>query len=87
MLQLSQLVAITGQHIAPYLPSIIDILKDYWAEHLEYILSIVQQIAITTAETFTAFLPLLLPLLLSSLAVPRWVSQCFVKRFILPLQN
>jgi len=71
LLQLSQLVAITGQYIAPYLPSIIDILKDYWAEHLEYILSIVQQIALTTAETFTAFLPLLLPLLLSSLAVPR----------------
>lgn len=72
LLQLSQLVAITRQHIAPYLPSIIDILKAYWTEHLEYVLSIVQQIALTSADTFEAFLPKILPLLLSSLAVPRY---------------
>ena len=77
LLQLSQLVAITRQHIAPYLPAIIDILKTYWTEHLEYVLAIVQQIALTTAETFLAFLPMLLPLLLSSLAVPRSV-RCFL---------
>jgi hypothetical protein len=71
LLQLSQLVSITRQNIAPYLPSIIEILKAYWTEHLEYVLSIVQQIALTTAETFSTFLPMLLPLLLSSLNVPR----------------
>lgn len=71
LLQLSQLVAITGPNIAPFLPSIFEILKDYWTEHLEYVLSIVQQIALTTSETFTQFLPMLLPLLLSHLSVPR----------------
>lgn len=74
LLQLSQLVAITKQHIAPYLPSIIDLLKAYWTEHLEYVLSIVQQIALTTSETFHTFLPMLLPLLLSSLTVPRYAT-------------
>lgn len=77
--QLSQLVAITGQHIAPYLPSIIDILKDYWADHLEYILSIVQQIALTSANTFSTFLPLLLPLLLSSLTIPRGLTASAIR--------
>jgi hypothetical protein len=73
--QLSQLVAIAGHYITPYLPGILEILKDYWSEHLEYVLGIVQQIAITTTEAFAEYLPMLLPLLLSSLSVPREISS------------
>ena len=68
--QLAQLVCITGQHIATFLPSIFDLLKDYWTEHLEYILSIVQQMAVATADTFSVtYVSQLLPLLLSSLSI------------------
>jgi phosphatidylinositol kinase/protein kinase (PI-3 family) len=73
--QLSQLVAIAGHYITPYLPGILEILKDYWSEHLEYVLGIVQQIAITTTEAFAEYLPTLLPLLLLSLTLPREISS------------
>lgn len=72
--QISQLVAITGHYITPYLMSIIDILKEYWDEHHEYVLQIVQQIAITTTESFTVYMHMLLPLLLSSISLPRGVT-------------
>ncbi|RYH28611.1 DUF3385 domain-containing protein [archaeon] len=68
--QLSQLVAIIGHYITPYLPAILDILKEYWSEHLEHVLAIVQQVAITASDTFSSYLPTLLPLLLSSLSLP-----------------
>ena len=51
-----------------------DILKEFWNEHLEYVLAIVQQIAITTSDTFSIYLPSLLPLLLSSITVPKGVT-------------
>jgi hypothetical protein len=78
--QLSQLVSITGHYITQYLSSIIDILKDFWNEHLEYVLAIVQQIAITTVDSFSVYLPMLLPLLLSSITVPKGVTYSSLKR-------
>lgn len=32
--QLTQLVWIAGNHISPYLPAIVDILRDFWMDHL-----------------------------------------------------
>eukprot|EP01033_Poteriospumella_lacustris_P010144 gene10144-7234_t len=72
--QLSQLVHITGQYITPYLPQILEILRDYWDEHLEFVLAIVQQVSSSTNDAFEEYLESLLPLLLSSLEIPRDVT-------------
>lgn len=77
--QLAQLVGISGQYIAPYMPSIIEILRKYWTEHLEYVLFIVQQVALSTSETFRTYLPMLLPMLLSSLTLPRGITSIAYK--------
>lgn len=68
--QLAQLVAIASYHIMQYLPDIVDILCDFWRDHLEYVLEIVQQVASKMTTAFILHLPTLLPLLLSSVCVP-----------------
>lgn len=77
--QLSQLVSITGQYITPYLPQILEILRDYWHDHLEFVLAIVQQIACTTTDSFDDYLENLLPLILTSLELPRDLSYAAFK--------
>ena len=69
--QLNQLVLIAGYHINPYLTNIVEILCDYWNDHLEHVLAIVQQVAIKTSDSLTDHLPTLLPLLLSSISLPK----------------
>ena len=48
-----------------------EILNDFWNDHLEHILAIVQQVAIKTSDSLTDHLPTLLPLLLSSICLPK----------------
>lgn len=62
---------IAGYHINPYLTNIVEILRDFWNDHLEHILAIVQQVAIKTSDSLTYHLPTLLPLLLSSISLPK----------------
>ena len=69
--QLNQLVLIAGYHINPYLTNIVEILYDYWNDHLEHVLAIVQQVAMKTSDSLTDHLPTLLPLLLSSISLPK----------------
>jgi hypothetical protein len=79
--QLSQMVSIVQYHITSYLPTIFDIVKDYWEEHLEHILSLVEEIAVTATDAFTSpgYMDIILPLLLSSLAVPRGLTASSFK--------
>lgn len=88
--QLSELVAIAGQFVTPYLPQILDILRDYWDEHLEFVLAIVQQVAITTADSFEEYLEKLLPLILTSLELPRdvvFTGSKFDQSVLRPLEE
>jgi len=85
--QLSQLVTITAHHITEYLPAIVDILSDFWMIHLEYVLAIVQQVAIKTTEAFSAHLPKLLPLLLSSICIPKGVLENPSEQSFKPLEQ
>lgn len=78
--QLAQLVAIVRYHITVYLPGIFDIVRDYWDEHLEHILCLVEEIALTAADAFSPYVTVVLPLLLASLSCPRGVSQVAFKQ-------
>jgi FKBP12-rapamycin complex-associated protein len=69
--QLSQLITIIQYHIAPFLPTIFEIIKDYWNEHLEHILCIIQEIFHASTDGFDPYIKVVLPLLLSSLVVPK----------------
>jgi len=68
--QLAKLVSIVEYHIAPYLSTLFDIIHDFWAEHLEYVLNLVEMIAVSAADSFSSYITIVLPLLLSSLVLP-----------------
>ena len=62
-------------HLAPYLPNIFDIICEFWAEHLEYILHLVEEIARSAPDEVAVYLPRLMPLLLSTLSLPKNMHQ------------
>ena len=68
--QLSQLLFIAQHHILPYLPSLFEIIHDYWNEHLEQVLYLVEEIASNGTDSFDTYVTTVLPLLLSSLVMP-----------------
>ena len=72
--QLSQLASIVQYHLIPYLPALFEIIKDYWIEHLEHILQLVEDVAATSSDAFGSYVTVVLPLLLSSLVVPKDVT-------------
>lgn len=87
--QLSQLITIVQYHIAPYLITIFEIIKDYWNEHLEHVLCIIQEISHTSTDVFTEYIHVVLPLLLSSLVVPKNITTLTLSDNILlkPLEQ
>lgn len=72
--QLSQLANIVQYHLIPYLPALFEIIQDYWSQHLEHILQLVEDIAVTCSDAFGSYVTTVLPLLLSSLVVPKDVT-------------
>jgi len=72
--QLSQLANIVQYHLIPYLPALFEIIQDYWAQHLEHILQLVEDVAATASDAFGSYVTTVLPLLLSSLVVPKDVT-------------
>jgi len=68
--QLAKLVSIVEYHIAPYLSTLFEIIHDFWTEHLEYVLNLVEMIAVSAADSFSSYITIVLPLLLSSLVLP-----------------
>ena len=44
-------------------------------EHLEHVLCLVEEIALTAGDAFGGYVPTVLPLLLSSLVCPRLATQ------------
>ena len=77
--QFSRLVKIVKFHIMPYLSSLIEIIHDNWKDHLEYVLALLEEIANTAAEAFSNNVRTILPLLLSSLAVPKGLNGSHLK--------
>jgi FKBP12-rapamycin complex-associated protein len=77
--QFSQLVAIIQHQITPYLPSLFELIHDYWKLHLEHILALVEQIAMTSSDAFSSYMDVVLPLLLSSLTIPKPASATSFK--------
>jgi phosphatidylinositol kinase/protein kinase (PI-3 family) len=69
--QISVIINIAGIHIVPFLPQIFETICDYWNEHMEQVLVLVQEISTASGEAFAAYLPQLLPLILSSLSLPQ----------------
>jgi phosphatidylinositol kinase/protein kinase (PI-3 family) len=65
--QLSELAQIVQYHLAPYLPALFDIIRDYWDQHLEHILALVENIAKTASDAFSGYVTVVLPLLLFQL--------------------
>jgi tetratricopeptide (TPR) repeat protein len=78
--QLSQLVSIIQFHVVPYLPTLFDIIKDYWDEHLEHVLALVQELSSTAFESVAPFIVKILPLLISSLSVPKGITAQTMKK-------
>ena len=61
-------------HLIPYLPQLFEIIIDYWYEHLEHILALVEEVSATASDAFGGYVTTVLPLLLSSLTVPKGVT-------------
>ena len=69
--QLAQMAAIVQYHITPYLPLIFDTLCTFWSEHLEFILNIIEEIAISAPDEFSSYIPRLMPMILSTLTISK----------------
>jgi len=85
--QFSQLVSIVQYHITVYLPSIFEIIHDYWFEHLEQILYLVEEIAVTASHQFGSYFTVVLPLLLSSICTPKHLSVSSLKQSFSQVPN
>jgi hypothetical protein len=85
--QLSTLVSIVQYHITVYLPDIFDIIHDFWFDHLEQILYLVEEIAITASNQFGTYFTIVLPLLLSSINVPKNITALTFKKLLLTSPN
>ena len=70
LLQLAALAAIVRHHLRDWLPRIFELVVDYWAEHLEQVVPLLEEIATSVSEHLAALVPRALPLLLASLAPP-----------------
>jgi FKBP12-rapamycin complex-associated protein len=77
--QLALLTSIVHQNIAPFLPTLFEIVHDYWNEHLGHILILVEELAATATDAFGKYVHVVLPLLLSSLAVPKGITAAALK--------
>lgn len=77
--QLSELAQIVQYHLAPYLPALFDIIKEFWGQHLEYVLVLVESIAKTASDAFGVYVTVVLPLLLSSLTPPKEITELSLK--------
>ena len=70
--QLALLASIVKTHLAPYIALIFETITPFWEEHQTHILSLMEVISLSTGDDFAPFIPPLIKLLLSSLAVPKF---------------
>ena len=73
LLQLAGLTRIVKVHLHVS-PRIFDLVCDYWNDHTEQVLVLVEEMAVSVREKFRPFVPRLMPLLLKSLVLPTTVS-------------
>ena len=74
LLQLAQMASIVQYHLAEYMPQIFDLLCVFWTEHLEYVLNLIEEIAIAARDDFEPYVPRLISLLLASATVPKGLA-------------
>ena len=69
--QLASLASTARYHLRDYVPRILDLVVEYWAQHLEQVVPLLEQVASANAqEPMRPFATRALPLLLASLAPP-----------------
>lgn len=68
--QVSVIVTVAGIHISQYLPSIFEVIEENWNDHLDQVLTLVQEMSTAASEAFQEFIPRLLSLILSTLVIP-----------------
>ncbi|CAM9623049.1 unnamed protein product [Chrysoparadoxa australica] len=70
--QLGALVRIVRQHIRGFLSTIFELVVTYWDDHMEQVVPLAEEMALSVYDEFKAYVPLLLPLILTSLeTLPR----------------
>eukprot|EP01041_Mallomonas_annulata_P001944 gene1944-3771_t len=69
--QLSQLATIVKNHLAPYIAPLFEIISEFWHDHLEHILNLVEEVSLSAGDDFSPFVDRLLNLLLASLVVTK----------------
>lgn len=69
--QLSQLAAIVKNNLSPYIAPLFELISEFWQDHLEHSITLVEEVALSVGDDFSPFLDRLLQLLLTSLVVPR----------------
>ena len=67
--QQSIVVAVVKQHIRPYLDDIFLVIKEFWHQNLEQILTLIEEINLALKDEFIAYLPKVMPNLLDMLDV------------------
>lgn len=69
--QFAQLAGIVKHHLGPYLPEMLELVELFWNDNTEHVLILMEEIALSASEAIVPFIPRFLPLLLSSLSLPK----------------
>lgn len=69
--QFAQLAGIVRHHLGPYLPEMLQLVELFWRDNTEHVLVLMEEIALSASETIVPYIPRFLPLLLSSLCLPK----------------
>jgi len=71
--QVANLAGIVREHLRPYVPAIFSIVSDFWSSHLWSVLLLVDKMAGSVPDDFSAYIPSLTRLFLGGLEVqPEW---------------
>ena len=68
--QQSIIVAVVKQHIRPYLDGIFELIKEFWHENLEQILTLIEEINLALKDEFNVYIGKVLPLILRGIKNP-----------------
>jgi serine/threonine-protein kinase mTOR len=69
--ELAVLASIVKHHLRPFLSPIFDLICDYWSDHIEQCVTLVEKLAVYMREDFRLYVPKVLPWLLASLTPQR----------------
>ncbi|TGZ84962.1 FAT-domain-containing protein [Ascodesmis nigricans] len=79
------LVSIVKQHIRPYLPEILQLIRDYWPSHLSLqptMINLIESIAHSLEGEFKVYLASMLPLMLAALETQQHGNAAIVEKIL-----